>query len=329
MSGYFAGKSLRTGAVLAAVSLSCLASPAQAQSYPTKTVRFVIPYAAGGTADIIGRIVGQKLSEDLGKQFLIDNRVGATGNLGAEFVAKSPPDGYTLMLMSNSHTVNAALYSKVGYDIVRDFSPISLTGITPLVLVVHPSLPVHNVKDLVDLAKAHPGQMFFSSSGNGSAPHLAGQLFNGMTGVNMVHVPYKGNTEATTDLVSGQVQVMFSPINSVFPQLKAGRLRPVAMTGAKRSPAAPEIPTFVESGFPGYVLVSWTGVIAPTGTPRDVIAQLHGEIEKAVSGPDVKEKFFSQGVEAASNTPDEFSAFIKAELARWAKVVKESGAKVD
>ncbi len=323
----------RPTATIILPAMGCLsmlsASGLSAQQYPTKAVRLILPYAAGGGADIFARIIGQKLSVALGQQVIIDNRVGAGGNIGAAFAAKAAPDGYTLLFLPQPLAVNASLYSNLTFDLAKDFLPITLMGSTPLMLIVHPSLPVRNLKELVALAKLRPGQLYYSSSGNGGSPHLAAHLFSSMAGINVVHVPHRGNTEATTGVLSGQTQFMFSPINAVAPQVKAGRLRALAITSAKRAAPAPELPTLAESGLPGYVVDVWYSAVAPAGTPREVIARLHAEILKVLNMPDVKEQVSSQGTELISCTPEELAAFLRAELAKWGKVVKETGVRID
>jgi len=301
------------------------AVPVVAQSYPSKPIRFIVPFPPGGGNDVMARTVGQKLTEAFGQQLVIDNRAGAGGTIGAETAAHAVPDGYTLFLGGvASHGINPNLKAKLPYDPVRDFAPISLIASSPLVLVVHPSVPVKSIKELVQFAKARPGTLNFASNGTGGSSHLAAEMFKMMTGADMVHVPYKGLSPALTDLLSGQVQLMFSSTVAIMPQVRAGRLRPLAMTGAKRSPAMPEIPTVAESGVPGYETASWYGVLAPAGTPRSIIDKLSREIVKITHMPDVRERMTSEGAEPAGNTPEEFAAHIKRELARWAKVIKQA-----
>lgn len=310
--------------------LSCTSvTLAYAQPYPSKPLHLIVPYAAGGGADIVARTLAQKLSESMGQQVVVDNRAGAAGNIGAALGAKAAPDGYTLLLITNTHATNASLYTKVGYDLAKDFAPITLMSETPLILAVHPSLPARSVKELVAVAKSRPGQLHYSTGGNGSSAHTAAQLFVSMAGIDLVHVPYKGNVEQTTALMSGYVQLTFSTMSGLLPQVKAGRLRALAMTAAKRAPAAPDIPTIAESGYPGYEVINWTGVVVPTGTSKDIIAKLHTEFLKALGAPDVKNRYAGQGVEPVSSTPEEFAAFIRAELVRWGRVTKQSGARLD
>ena len=315
---------------VAVMLLSCTSvTLAYAQPYPSKPLHLIVPYAAGGGADIVARTLAQKLSESMGQQVVVDNRAGAAGNIGAALGAKAAPDGYTLLLITNTHATNASLYTKVGYDLAKDFAPITLMSETPLILAVHPSLPARSVKELVAVAKSRPGQLHYSTGGNGSSAHTAAQLFVSMAGIDLVHVPYKGNVEQTTALMSGYVQLTFSTMSGLLPQVKAGRLRALAMTAVKRAPAAPDIPTIAESGYPGYEVINWTGVVVPTGTSKDIIAKLHTEFLKALGAPDVKNRYAGQGVEPVSSTPEEFAAFIRAELVRWGRVTKQSGARLD
>ena len=317
-----------TVASIALFSIS-ISTSTYAQQYPTKAIRFVVPFAAGGGADAFTRIVCQRLSANLGQQVVVDNRVGAGGNIGAALVAKSPADGYTLMLLLQPHTVNANLYTNLTFDIIRDFSPISLMGATPLILVTHPSLPVKTVKDLITLARSRPGDLLYASSGNGGSPHLAAHLFTSMASIKLLHIPYRGNSDATADLISGQTQIMFSPVNTVVPHIKTGRLRALGVTSAKRASTIPELPTLTEAGLPGYEVDVWYGAVAPAGTPRDLITRLHTELVKVIRMPDLRELVSSQGTELLTNTPDEFVVFLKAEIAKWGKVVKSSGMKIE
>lgn len=302
---------------------------AQAQGYPGKPIRIVVPFPPGGGTDIVARILTQKLSESFGANFVIDNRAGAGGSIGTEMVAKAPPDGYTLGIVSGSHAINPSLYSKLPFDAVRDFAPVTMLVSGPGLLVVHPSLPVKTVKELIALAKGKPGQLNYASAGNGTPPHLAGELFKSMAGVDMVHVPYKGNTPAFVDLISGQVSLSFPTIPSALPHVQAGRLRALAVTSRKRSAVMPQLPTIAESGLPGYDTSSWFGMLAPAGTPREIVRKLQQESAKVLQLRDVREKLLSQGLEPAGSTPEEFAATIESEIAKWAKVVKASGARVE
>lgn len=300
-----------------------------AQEYPVKSLQIIVPYAPGGGADFVARILGQKLSASFGQQVIIDNRPGAGGNIGAAIAAKAAPDGYTLVLATNTHAINASLFSKVPYDLVKDFAPITLVNTQPLVLVVHPSLPVRSVKELVALAKSGPGQLVYSSPGNGGSGHLAAQIFSSMAGINMLHVPHKGAPEAITTLLSGEVQVSFPSASSVLSLVKAGKLRALGVTGNSPVAAAPDVPTIAQAGVPGYAVVNWTGMLAPASTRRDIIGKLHSEMLKALKMPDVIERFSIQGVTPFSSTPEEFGAYIKKELETWRKAVLDSGARSD
>jgi tripartite-type tricarboxylate transporter receptor subunit TctC len=317
-------------ATLALFVMTSVLGAASAQAYPDKPIRMVVPFPAGGTTDILARATAQKLSESLGQQVIVDNKPGAGGNIGAQEVARSTPDGYTLVMGTvGTHAINPSLYKKMPYDHVKDFVPVSLVASVPNLLVVHPSVPVNSVKELIAHAKANPGKLNFASSGNGTSIHLSGELFKTMTGVQMTHVPYKGSAPAVTDLLGGQVQLMFDNMPSALPHAKAGKLKPLAVTSAKRFPGTPEIPTIAESGVPGYEASSWFGVLAPAGTPKEIVNKLSTEIAKALKTPEMKKKLEEQGAEAVGSTPEEFAAHIKAETAKWAKVVKESGATVD
>jgi tripartite-type tricarboxylate transporter receptor subunit TctC len=290
----------------------------------------VVPFPPGGTTDILARAVAQKLTEAMGQSVVLDNRPGAGGNIGADVVAKSAPDGYTLLMGTvGTHAINPSLYAKMPYDHVKDFVPVVLVAGVPNVLVVNPSLPVNSVADLIKLAKAKPGSINFASSGNGTSIHLSGELFKAMAGVDMTHVPYKGSAPALSDLISGQVQVMFDNLPSSLPQIKAGKLRAIAVTSLKRAPALPDVPTISESGLPGFEASSWFGVLAPAGTPPAVITRLNAEVDKWLQTPEAKEQLLAQGAQAAGDTPEQFAAFIRSETEKWAKVVKASGAKVD
>ena len=302
----------------------------QAAEYPTRSVRFVIAFSPGGPSDILTRLVGGKLSESFGQPFVFDNRPGAGGNVAGEIVAKSPPDGYTLLMGNNSIlATNASLYQKMNFDPVKELAPVVLIASQPNVLVVHPSLPVRSVKELVALAKSKPGQLNYASSGSGAAAHLAAELFKSMAKVDMVHIPYKGAGPALFDMLTGQCQVMFATALSVRPHLESGRLRPLAVTTATRSRSLPELPTIAETGLPGFEATTWHGVVAPAGTPPPVIARLNGEINKIVQAPDVRERLANQGAEVIGGTPKDFADYIQREIPKWAKVIKNSGARAD
>jgi tripartite-type tricarboxylate transporter receptor subunit TctC len=302
---------------------------APAQVYPSRTVTLVVPYAPGGGADIVGRTISQPLAELLGQQIVVDNRAGAGGNLGAALVAKAAPDGYTLMLGTSTHATNASLYAKVPYDLVRDFAPVSMLSSTPLVLVVHPSLPTSSVKQLVAFAKGRPGQLNYSSGGNGSTPHLAAELFKSAAHIEITHVPYKGVAQAMTDVMSGQVQFMFPSISSASPHINSARLRALAVTGAKRSQSVQKLPTMIESGFPDFDVSIWNAIFVPANTPAGIINRLNADIVRVLNVGDVRERMANSGVVPISSTAEELAAYVKVELARWAKAVKESGARID
>ena len=302
---------------------------APAQSYPSRPIRLIAPSSPGSGVDIVARIVGQKLSENLKQQVVIDNRAGAGANLGAEIAAKAAPDGYTLFMGTPAHAINTSLYRRLNYDIVKDFAPISMVTSGQYVLVVHPSLPEKTVKELIALARARPGQLNYASAGNGNATHLAAELFKSLTKLNAVHVPYKGTGPALTDLIGGQVQFMFANLTAGLPHIKSGKLHALAVTGATRSPAAPAIPTMIESGVSGYTVTSWYGVLAPAGTSQEVINRLNGEIARVMHSPDMKDRLAGEGAEPVSSTPVEFAAFIKTEIAKWGKVIRGAGIHIE
>ncbi len=309
-----------------AAVLACglLLQSASAQSYPAKPVRLIAASSPGSAVDIVARIVAQKLTEQLGQQLIVDNRAGAGGNLGAEIAAKAAPDGYTLFMGTPAHAINTGLYRKLDYDLTRDFAPVSLVTTGQYVIIVHPSLPAKSVTELIALARARPGQLNYASAGSGNATHLAGELFKSLARVNLVHVPYKGTGPALTDLIGGQVQLMFCNLTAALPQVKSGRLRALAVTGAKRTATVPELPTVIEAGLPGYVVTSWFGVLAPAATPRDVIVRLNSELAQAMRSPDMRERLAGEGAEPTSSTPEQFAAFIKTEIAQWTKVVRDA-----
>jgi tripartite-type tricarboxylate transporter receptor subunit TctC len=317
----------------AAFSLAVLA-PADAsaaeQSWPTKPVRMVIPFPAGGTTDILGRVAAQKLGEALGQQVVPDNRPGASGNIGTEQVAKAPPDGYTLLTAPGSTlTIHPSLYPKLGFDPLKDFAPVTILAGVPNLLVVHPSIPARNVKDLIAMAKSKPDQLNYASTGAGQSTHLSMELFKSMAGVKIVHVPYKGSAPAVTDLLGGHVPMMFDNMPSALPHVKAGKLRALGVSTAKRSSTAPDVPTVAESGLPGFDVTVWFGVLAPAAVSRDIVDRLHRTLVKALAASDVRERLASQGAEAVGNTPEQFTAQMKADLAKWAKVIKAADIKLD
>jgi len=316
--------------LLAILLLGCLPLALAAQSsYPNKPIRMLVPYPPGGPTDVLGRIVAQKLSESLGQQVVVENRPGASGMIGSELVAKAAPDGYTLLTNASIHVINPSLYPKMNFDALRDFAPVALIAQVPLILVVNPALPAKSVAELIALAKAEPNRLNFGSSGNAAAPHLAGESFKIATGVQMQHVPYKGSAPALTDLIGGQVQLIFDSMPSAMPHVKSGKVRALAVTTAKRSATVPELPTVAESGVPGFDISTWYGVWAPAGTPRDIVNKISLEIAKALKQPAVRERLAALGAEPVGNTPEEFAAYCQAELAKWSKIVRESGAKAD
>jgi tripartite-type tricarboxylate transporter receptor subunit TctC len=313
-----------------AAALLFAAGTGAAQTYPARPMRIIVPFPAGGIADLFARVIGQKFNEAWGQPAVVDNRPGAGGNIGAEIVAKSPPDGYTLVMGSiGTHSVNVSLFSKLAYDPIRDFAPVALVMEAEGLLVLHPSVPVRTVKELIALARARPGQVAYASAGYGTAGHLAGELFKSMARVDMVHVPYKGNVPAITDLISGQTSLLFATMPTVLPQVQAGRLRALAVTSSARSPAAPELPTIAEAALPGYSVTNWIGLFAPAGTPRDIVLKLNGETVRIMQAPDIQKRLANEGAKFTPKTPDEFTSFVKTEIAKWAKVVKEAGIRVD
>ncbi len=301
-----------------------------AQTYPTKPVTIVVPFAAGGTTDILARIIGQALTAELGQSVIVDNRAGAGGNIGGQAAAKATPDGYTLFMGTvGTHAINASLYKKMPFDPIKDFAPLSRVANVPNLLVANPNQPFKSVKDLIAYAKANPGKVNFGSSGNGSSIHLSGELFKSLAKVDMVHVPYKGSAPAVTDLLGNQIAIMFDNMPSAIQHVRSGKLVPIAVTTAKRSPELPNVPTIAEAGLPGYEATSWFGMFAPAGTPAPVLAQLNKALVKVLNQADVAKKINEQGAETYSETPEQFAAFIQAESAKWGKVVKESGASLD
>ena len=319
--------------VAAAMALVAgVAAPdASAQAaWPSKPIRIVVPFPPGGTTDILARAAAQKMTEAWKEQAVIDNRPGAGGNIGAELVAKAPADGYTMLMGTvGTHAINASLYAKMPYDHVKDFAPVILVAAVPNVMVVHPSVPAATVAEFIAWAKANPGKVNFASSGSGTSIHLAGELFKTQTGLAMTHVPYKGSAPAIADLIGGQVQVMFDNLPSALPQIRGGKLRALAVTSRERANALPDVPTVAESGLLGFEASSWFGLLAPTGTPREVVVRVNAEIARWLASSDAKDKLASQGAVAAGGTPEDFASHITAETAKWQKVVRESGAKVD
>jgi tripartite-type tricarboxylate transporter receptor subunit TctC len=320
--------------ILAALLLSLaacgLAEVAQAQAFPSRLIKIVVTFPQGGAPDILSRLFGAKMQDTWGQPVITENRPGAGGNIGADYVAKSPADGYTLVMGTvGTHAINASLYSKMPYDPVRDFAPVILVAQTPNLLVINNNVPAKTVQELVDYAKANPGKVFFGSPGVGTSIHVSGELFNTMAGVKTVHVPYKGRQFAIPDLLGGQIQMMFDNMPSALPLAKEGKLRALAVTSAKRHPAAPDVPTMSESGLPGFEATSWFAVYAPAGTPPDVIGKLNTEFNRIMTLADVKEKLAGIGLDVVGGSADVLAGYTRSELAKWAKVVKESGAKAD
>lgn len=316
--------------ILGALALAVVGNATFADNYPSRAIRFVVPYPPGGASDILARILAQKLSERMGQPVIVENHAGAGGNIGADFVAKAAPDGYTI-LMGNigPNAMSPALYSKLPYDPIKDFAPITLVSSVPIILVAHPSFPASTVKELIDLAKAKPGQFNYASAGSGSSNHLAMELFKMLAGVNLVHVPYKGGTPAMTDLIAGQIQVAFDTVPVALPHVKSGRLKPIAMAGAKRTSLLPQVPTVAESGIPTYEASSWGGVMAPARTPRAIIDRLNTEINLTLGMPGVRERLAETGIELIGTTPEQFAAHLEREIAKWKRVVDQAGIKVE
>jgi tripartite-type tricarboxylate transporter receptor subunit TctC len=315
----------------AALVLVVGATTVQAQEYPAKTVRMIVPFAPGGATDVLARIVSQKLYERWGQIVIVDNRVGASGNIGAEYVAKSvAPDGYTLLVAGSPHAINMSLFNNLRYDLARDVAPITSIAAFPSLIAVHPSVPVKSVKDLIALARSRPGQINFGSAGNGSPNHLSMEMFKTMAKVDMTHIPYKGGSgQMVSDLLAGQVQLASMGLPPAMPYVKSGRLRVIAVTSAKRSPLLPQAPTVAETGLPGYEVNSWYGVFAPPALPKEIIAKINADIVTVLGLADVKERLAGLGAEPQPMTPDDFGKFVRDDIAKWSKVVKESGAKID
>jgi len=315
------------------LSLSILAlifaATASAQSFPTKPIKIIVPFPAGGTVDFFARVISTKLSEALGQSVLVENRAGAGGNIAAEAVAKAAPDGYTLLMGSEIIAINTSLYSKIGYDPVKDLAPITLVGTVPNILIVHPSLPVNSVSDLIALAKKSHGKISFASTGQGTSTHLSSELFKLMAQVDMLHVPYKGGPPAIADLISGQVNMMFINMPTGITHVRSGKAKIIAVSSIKRVPQLPDVPTVDQAGVKGFETSAWSGLYAPAGTPVDIINRLNAEVVKILKQPSVKDQLMAQGAEPVGDTPEEFSRFTLAEISKWAKIIKISGAKVD
>ena len=311
---------------IAAIAIALIAgAPAQAQTYPAKPVRVIVPYAAGGNTDFTARAIGTKLSEVLGQQVIIDNRPGGATNIGTELVAKAPGDGYLMLMGGASNAINMSLFAKPPYSTLRDFTPIVLCVQGANVLTAHPSVPARNLKELIAVAKAQPGKLNFASSGIGSSNQMAGELLKVMAKVNIVHVPYKGNAPALTDTIAGHVEMMFSGVPAVVPHIQSGRLRAIGIGSLKRFPALPQVPTFDESGLRGYEATTWFGLLAPAKTPREIVARWNQEVGKILASADIKERFLNDGLEPMGGTQEEFGKFIRAEIDKYAKVIKLAG----
>jgi len=329
---HFSHSPFRRGllAALAVAAAGALPLGAAAQDFPAKPITIVVPFSAGGTTDILARVIGQGLQKALGQSVVVDNRAGAGGNIGGALAAKAPADGYTLFMGTvGTHAINEALYKKMPFDPVKDFAPLTRVANVPNLLVANPKQPFKTVQELIAYAKAHPGEVNFGSSGSGSSIHLSGELFKTMAKVDMVHVPYKGSAPAVTDLLGNQIGIMFDNMPSAIQHVRAGKLRPIAVTTAQRSPELPDVPTIAEAGVPGYEATSWFGLYAVAGTPQPVLDKLHAALAKVLNQADVKQKIAEQGGEVVVETPAQFAAFMKAETAKWGKVVKESGARAD
>jgi len=318
----------RLAAALCALGLGLAVGQAFAQAYPSKPVKLVVPYPPGGPTDIVARVIAQRLQTQTGQAFVVENLPGAGGNTGAAAVARAAPNGYTLLVATTAHAINPSLFKNLSYQFGKDFAPITQLTAGPLVIVANPALPVKTVGELINLAKAKPGELNFASSGNGQSTHLAGELFNATAGTKIRHVPYKGSAPALTDTMGGQTQLMFDTMLSAMPHVKGGKLRAIAVTSAQRSPAAPDLPTVAES-LPGFEAIAWNGLLAPANTPREIIARLSAELRTAMEQPEVRERFEAQGFAAAWNTPEAFAGFIHAEIDKWAKVVQVSGATIE
>jgi tripartite-type tricarboxylate transporter receptor subunit TctC len=316
----------RIALVLAAITV---AVPAPAQQYPVKPVRLIVAFAPGGPLDIHARIVGQKLSESWGQQVVIDNRTGASGTIGADLVAKAPADGYTVLANASVHVIVPSLIAKLPYDAIRDFTPVTVMGSAPLLLVVTPTLPAKTVRELAALGKARPGALTFGSGGNGTSTHLSGEFLKTVLGIKMTHIPYKGTGPGLIDVMAGHVPMMFSSVTAAIELVKSGRLRPVAITSTKRYPQLPSVPTFSESGYPQLVIGSWYAIWLPARAPESVVSKLHADIARVLNLPEVRNRITELGGEPVGNSPADFDAFQKAEMARWARVIKESGAKAE
>jgi len=321
---------LRLVTTILIAAVLAIAIPAHAQTYPSKPIRIIVPYPAGGTSDILARTIGQRLSESLGQPVVVENKPGANGNVGADFVAKSPPDGHTLLLADiGALAISPSVYPTLPFDPVKDFAPVTMVAYSPHILVVHPSVPASSVHELVQLAKAKPGKLNFAISGVGGAPHLAGVDFAMRTGIDWTYIPYKGGAQAIADVAGGQADITLNGMLATYPLVQGGKLKLLAVSSAKRMSAIPDVPTIAESGVPGFESGSWQGVVAPSGTPKEIVARLNGEILRIVNAADMRDRLGKQGADVRTTTPDEFAAFIRTETAKWAKVVKDANIKVE
>jgi tripartite-type tricarboxylate transporter receptor subunit TctC len=309
--------------------LALMTSMLWAQSWPTKPVRMIIAFPPGGPTDLVSRVLAQKLSEQLGQQVIVDNKPGAGGNIAAELAAKAAPDGYTIFYNTSAIVIGPALYGKVNYDTLKDFTPVLLTASVPMVLVVNPQLPARSVKEFLDLAKTRSGALNYSSSGTGTITHLASAMMSTQTGIQTQHIPYKGSAPGLVDLASGQTQFMIDTINTVLPYVRDNRLRGLAVTSAKRSPLLPDLPTLAEAGISGFEAAAWQGIVVPTGTPNEIVQKLNAEVNKALTHPDIRSRLAAQGADILGGTPAEYAAYLRSEMPRWAKAVKDSGAKAE
>ncbi|MCE2950274.1 MAG: tripartite tricarboxylate transporter substrate binding protein [Betaproteobacteria bacterium] len=319
---------LLAGAAMAA-TVPARAQPSPSGAWPAKPMRLVIPFAPGGTTDNIGRLVAQRLAEPLGQPVVVDNRPGAGGMIGADMVAKAPPDGYTMLMMTIAFPINAGMRKDLPFDPIRSFAPVTQLVSLPLMLVVHPSVPVKSVKELAALARARPGQLTYATSGHGTSPHMAAAMFTWMTKTEMIHVPYKGNAPTLVDLLGGQVSMTFGIAHQFLPHVKSGKLRALAVTTAKRTGFAPQLPTIAEAGLDGYEISAWQGILAPAGTPKEITTRLSSEIARILRQPDVVERLVAEGAEPVASAPDAFGEYLRAELARWSRVGREAGIRIE